>query len=272
MQKNKILILGASGMIGSELSALFAKDYQVLTPTRWEVDITSFESILQYVSSFEIEAIINAAAYTNVDLAEAEGSEENFLVNACWAANIARVASIFDISYITFSTDYIFDGTKKGAYTTSDIPHPINNYGMAKYLAEKMIQREYTDAIIIRTSTLYGGIPWVRKSLIGTLYQKIKSGESLVAVDDNLIIPTYSLDIVHAIMEVLEKREEYAGNILHLTNTSTTGGISTYTIALQMLEYASKAKRPRNSVLENTSDIILPDWKVSLKKYIDSVP
>ncbi len=286
MQKDKILIFGASGMIGSELSQHLSNDYEVLSPGREEVDITSFESILQYVANFEIEAIINAVAYTNVDLAETEGIEENFLVNVCWAANIARVASIFGVSYMTFSTDYIFDGTKKGAYIPSDIPHPINNYGMAKYLAEKMVQREYTDAIIIRTSTLYGGIPWVRKSLIGTLYQKIKSGESLVAVDDNLIIPTYSLDIVHAIMEVLEKREEYAGNILHLTNTSTTGGISTYTIALQMLdfmgatsnmepismsEYASKAKRPRNSVLENTSDIILPDWKVSVKKYIDSV-
>lgn len=286
MQKDKILIFGASGMIGSELSVLFAKYYHVLTPTRWEVDITSFESILQYIANHELEAIINAAAYTNVDLAEAEGSEENFLVNAWWAANIARVASIFDVPYITYSTNYVFDGTKDDPYLPADIPHPIGNYGMSKYLAELLIWREYSDAIIIRTSVLYGGDMWVRKHLIWALYRKIKKGEAFTVVNNQLMIPTFSSDLVQATKEVLEKKDEYIWLILHLTNTSSIWGVSPYDIALQLLdfmwarckiepismsEYASKAKRPKNSVLENTSDIILPDWKDSLKKYIDSV-
>jgi dTDP-4-dehydrorhamnose reductase len=286
MAKNKILIFGASGMIGSELATLLACDYELLTPGKKEVDITSFESILQFVSEYELEAIINAAAYTNVDLAEDEWMEENFLVNAWWAANIARVASIFDIPYITYSTNYVFDGTRNEPYLPSDIPHPIGNYGMAKYLAEKMVQREYSDAIIIRTGILYGGDMWTRKHLIWALYKNIKIGEVFKVVSDQIMIPTFSSDLVQATKEVLKKKDEYFWSILHLTNRSDTGGISPYDVALQLLdfmrasnmiepismkEYASKTKRPKNSVLENTSDIILPDWKDSLKKYIDYV-
>ena len=82
MPKNKILIFGASGMLGSDLSKLLSGEYELLTPTRKECDITSFESLLQYAANHELEAIINAAAYNSVDLAQDEGMEENFLVNA----------------------------------------------------------------------------------------------------------------------------------------------------------------------------------------------
>lgn len=93
---------------------------------------------------------------------EAEDTEKkaNFDINALGVFNLATIAKKYDVEFITLSSDYVFDGTKKNGYDEDDTPNPINSYGLAKYLGEKLAQEVHPRSIIIRTSWLYGGDPY----------------------------------------------------------------------------------------------------------------
>lgn len=134
MQKLKILITGADGMLASDFIKTQSEKYEIIAVNKKECDITSFESILQCISLYEPDILLNVAAYTNVEDAEDTQMLRCYEVNTLGVKNLAKATAVFGVVLITLSTDYVFDGLQKSGYLPSDPCNPLNNYGMSKYL------------------------------------------------------------------------------------------------------------------------------------------
>lgn len=157
IKKKKILITGGSGMLAYDFYKYQNENFEIILLDKKTCNITSFESILQNIALYEPDVVLNCAAYTAVDDAEDIGAKENYEVNALGVYLLAKATSTFGVDFITISTDYVFDGENPNGYNISDIPNPINAYGMAKYLGEKLALDANPNTKIIRTSWLYGG-------------------------------------------------------------------------------------------------------------------
>ena len=163
-------------------------------------------------------------------------------------------------------------------------------YGMSKYLWETLIKQENSQAIIIRTSWLYGGNvygseQWVFKNFVNTMLRLSETKTELKVVSDQHGIPTYCGDLSVAITQLIQHMEEgdYFGQIFHFSNSSKEGSITWADFAREIFEiswttvsvmdcssgeYVTKAKRPEWSILKNDSKIVLPDWKMGLRNYL----
>lgn len=282
----KILILGWSGLVGSVFQCTMKDVYEIIAPTHREVDICNFSQVLQIIALHEPDVLINFAWYTDVIWAEGGGRLENFNINVLGAQNIAKAAGAFGLPLIHLSSDYVFDGEKWEAYIPNDVLHPVNNYWMAKYLSEELMKREFAETIIVRTSSLYGGSLFgndgARTHFINSLLRKVSLEEKIRVVDDIFMSPTSVLDLSWAIKSLIENIEASESEIFHFVNQTEGKWVSWYDFTLECTqylpelsriqpisssEYFSGVKRPKISSLNNTSNILLPDWKEWLKQY-----
>lgn len=131
-------------------------DLEILQFDKHNLDITKIKEIEKRVDETKPDLILNLAAYTDIERAEGQNKKINYDVNALGNFNLAKVAADKKIDFITVSTDYVFDGTKKKGYAENDTPNPINQYGMAKYLGEKLSLNSNPNSIVIRTGWIYG--------------------------------------------------------------------------------------------------------------------
>lgn len=301
--------------------------YDIILVDKTECDITSFESVMQCIATYEPDVVLNCAAYTAVDDAEDIGMKSCFDVNTLGVKNIAKATSIFDIACITISTDYVFDGQKSDGYLPTDMCHPINAYGVSKYLGERLALDENPRTIIVRTSWLYGWKSFTEcqnnraiestetckpvnlwnctsdgifKNFVNTMLRLSDSKTELKVVSDQHGIPTSCIDLSFALARIIDDIEsrEYAGRIFHLSNSiqidspvdsdknqisNTKNSITWADFAREIFrtiwkdisvvdctssEYPTKAKRPNYSILKNTSEIILDDWRDGLHRYL----
>ncbi|MDD5770510.1 MAG: NAD(P)-dependent oxidoreductase, partial [Candidatus Gracilibacteria bacterium] len=206
-------------------------------------------------------------------------------INTLGVYNLAKVTNELNIDFITISTDYVFDGENENGYNENDECNPINEYGMSKYLGEKLAIDENKNSIIIRTSWLYGGGKNF-KNFVNTMLKLAENKNELKVVNDQFGIPTYTKDLSLAIKEVIENLENFRGQILHFSNSSSGNGITWFEFASEIFnianvkikvipcsseEFITKAKRPKFSKLINNSGINLRDWKEGLKDYLSSL-
>lgn len=289
MQKKKILVTWWKWMLAYDFFRTQKEKYDIVLVDREECDITSFESVIQCISSHEPDILLNCAAYTAVDDAEDIGMKLCFDVNTLGVKNLAKATSVFGVEFITISTDYVFDGTKSEGYLPTDVPNPIGIYGMSKYLGEQLAMDENPRTIIVRTSWLYGweiydGNPnkkWVYKNFVNTMLKLSETRNELKVVSDQHGIPTSCITLSVAIAEIIEGIEESSGQIFHFSNSCNTGSVTWVEFAREIFqitqkkvqvvacnsdEYPTKAKRPEWSVLINDSEILLPHWKVALTR------
>ncbi len=280
----KILLTGANGMFATDFIKYWSSDFEIIWFDRMWLDITDFETSKKNISEIMPDIILNAAAYTAVDDAEDIGKLKNFEINTLWVYHLAKISKELNIDYITLSTDYVFDGQKKEWYAENDIQNPINEYGMSKYLWEKLALQENKNSIIIRTSWLYGGGKEF-KNFVNTMLKLSQTKTELKVVNDQFWIPTFTKDLAFAIWEVIESISEYRWNILHFSNTSL-GPITWFdfakkifeiskknihVIACSSTEFQTKAKRPQFSLLKNNSNIQLRNWEDWLKNYLNTL-
>jgi len=155
--RKKILVTGGNGMLAYDFYRFQQEYYDIILVDRTECDITSFASVMQCIAEHEPDVVVNAAAYTAVDDAEDVGMFPNYEVNALGVYHLAKATSMFGVGFITISTDYVFDGKNPNGYRPTDACHPINAYGMAKYLGEQLALDANPRSVVIRTSWLYGG-------------------------------------------------------------------------------------------------------------------
>jgi len=256
---SRVLVLGSSGLLGSELLFLLKKrEIPVIGFSRADLDITDPQASLKKIVEVEPELVINCAAYTKVDKAEDE-PELAFLVNRDGARNVARAAKEAGAKIVYISTDYVFDGRKNTPYREDDEINPLSIYGRSKAEGERAVMEENEDHLIVRTSWLYG-----RKepNFVLTILKKAREESSLRVVADQVGAPTYVYDLAYGIVSLVEKN---ASGIYHFTNS---GEVSWYGFALKIVELAGinglniipitteeagrKAIRPKYSVLDLT--------------------
>ncbi len=261
----KILILGATGLLGYELKNTFlAKGYDVLTPSHDSLDITDSNKLLEY---FECEGgkfqwCINCVGYTKVDLAEKKYDDAKS-INVTAVEQLAALCAKYKIRMLHFSTDFVFDGKKSSLYTEEDGTNPINVYGKTKLLGEEKVLESSSKHIIARTSFLYGKNG---PSFFKTLFEKFHHQDEFEAVEDIRSCPTYAPDLASRIMLIIEK--DIPGGIYHVSGEECLsrydaairmkniyirefGDINFHIIPVLESKWNAPAQRPQNSSLSN---------------------
>ena len=289
----KVILLGAKGQLGKALEKELSDSFEVSAFSKNELDITDFLAVKKVCGEIQPDFLVNAAAYTNVDGAEAE-RELALQINAEAVGNLAEACRTTGAKLIHFSTDYVFDGKSDDGYAEDAEPNPLNFYGETKLAGEKNIQASGCDFTIIRTSWLFGdGENFVTKML--TLAEK---NSEIKVVSDQIGSPTFTEDLAQATKkiilnchprdlsaEALAKVEggdpKKSKTIFHVTNSGTTSWadfarkifdikkLPTKVIDIPTAGFPTPAKRPKNSVLRNTKVPELRSWQEALEGFLN---
>jgi dTDP-4-dehydrorhamnose reductase len=222
--KRRIFIVGANGMLGQRTIEFYSSDKNVQlfacsieeNPLFNNVDylccnITERDKIKQAVYNFMPDVIINAAAYTNVDLSETE-RETAWKINVKGVEHLAETARVIDAQIIHISSDYIFDG-KNGPYSENEKPNPLGYYGRTKLASENVLKISGSLYTILRTNVLYGVASKSKADFVEWLINTVRSGKPVRIVDDQVSNPTFIDDLVQAISKVIEFRKYGVYNI-----------------------------------------------------------
>jgi dTDP-4-dehydrorhamnose reductase len=302
----KILLTGTNGQVGHALQAAMSQ-HSVLANTlisldRSQLDLANADEIRRVIQLLKPDLIINPAAYTAVDKAETE-PELAYAINATAPRVLAEEAANTGARLIHFSTDYVYSGTKSGAYTEQDATEPLSVYGKSKLAGEEAIRLVGLPHLIFRTSWVYGAYG---KNFLKTILRLAAERDQLRIVADQLGAPTSSNSIAQAVIGVLQHWHggdlgiDHAG-IYHLVNAGQTswhgfaaaivedytrlqlssGGallrVSPENIqAISTAEFPTAAIRPANSSLDCTKlarDFLveLPDWRAALRNELQSL-
>ena len=224
MIKTRVLVIGSNGMLGQRLAQFFSADKQVelLCASMEElsfipeiqykrVDITQKQEVKDLILGFFPDFVINTAAYTNVDRAEAE-KELAWKINVVGVENLAMYCWTIDAHLIHISTDYVFDG-KNGPYSEIDKPNPIGYYGRSKLAAENSIRSSGVRFTIVRTNVLYGPAKFGRPDFVKWVVSSLRNNQQIKIVTDQINNPTYIDDLVDGIYKIITSRKEGIFNI-----------------------------------------------------------
>jgi len=266
----KLIITGASGLLGSKIVKLTKKNYRAiplhntrpLYPNSLKLNITERKQLLDLFSKLKPDITIHTAAETNVDRCETQ-KKLAWKINVEGTRNVAEACSKTSAKMVYISTDYVFDG-KKGLYTEEDTPNPINHYGITKLEGENQVKKLCKNHIILRTSVLYGWHPW-KQNFATWVINMLKQEKGLSIVEDHFNTPTLADNLAKIILEAISK------DLQGLYHASGSQRISRYEFAQQIAKAfnlnqnlikpvkmsqltAWVAKRPKDSSL-NTSKI-----------------
>lgn len=289
MTKQRLVLVGAGGMLASMVRSLAPKSYDVVPLDLPGFDLTDRDGVVSTMETLRPEVIVNCAAYTNVDGCETN-EEAALLVNGAGPGYLAEAAKKLDATLVHVSTDYVFDGRKNTPYTEEDPVNPQSAYGRSKFQGERAILESGLEKFfIVRTSWLYGP---GGKNFVETILRLAQEREELRVVADQIGNPTYTRDLAEAIFRLLANA---ASGIYHVSDQGTC---SWYEFAREIVaefvrrggqikvkkivpiataEYPLPATRPAYSVLsknkyEATVGVSLPSWQVSLARYFDARP
>jgi len=270
---DKIIILGAGGMLGTSLRKAF-KHSGMHAFNKSQVDITDKKSVFEKISQIKPHIVVNLAAYTNVDACESN-QKLAFDVNGEGVKNIAEACKKNNSSMLHISTDYVFDG-KKESYNEDDKTNPINIYGKSKELGEKYLIGTLNNYYLIRASWMFGKNG---KNFVDAIVQLAKEKKELRVVDDQHGRPTYTDDLSKQIKNIIEAKNPFG--IYHITNSNTCtwfefaakiveiAGIDCAVKPMTSAELDRPAKRPKYSVLANNKLPPLRGWQSALKEYME---
>ena len=280
----KILITGINGQVGHALMRELT-DHELIGLTRQDCDLTNLDQIKQVIDQHQPDLIINPAAYTKVDQAEDE-PELAFQINRDAPKVMAEKAREYNIPFIHFSTDYVFDGEKEEAYAEKDPTQPLGVYGQSKYAGEEAIQGIGGQNYILRTSWVYSTIG---HNFFLTMKKLCQEREELKVVFDQVGVPTSNQFIARQIQQIIPQLMENNVGIYHLV---PDGSCSWFEFAQEIIrqanpqfdleslypiqshEFLTKTKRPKNSILNNakikyTFNLRLNNWETELKEIIN---
>jgi dTDP-4-dehydrorhamnose reductase len=277
----KILLTGRNGQVGFELERALAPLGEVFSFDHRQLDLTDPAAIVSRVRNVKPDVIVNAAAYTAVDQAERD-VEQAMLVNAAGPGFLAAEAKSLGALLVHYSTDYVFDGTKRSPYVETDPTNPLSVYGKSKLAGEKAIQAAGCRYFILRTSWVYGPRG---KNFFLTMLRLAREREELRVVNDQRGAPTSSIALADATADILRRHGADASGLFHLT----AGGETTWfgfteaiidlarstlprvprLVPIATADYKAPARRPANSVLNcakagTALGIAMPAWPEQL--------
>jgi len=273
----KVLILGATGLLGKALVRVWTGD-EVLAMGSRDVDICDSAKVREIVGNTRPDWIVLAAAYTDVDGCESN-RELAFSVNRDGAVNVAEAAHQVRSKLIFLSSDYVFEGKKTSPYEVDDKRNPQSVYGHSKAEAEIRLLEILPNCCIARTSWVYGV---GGKCFPETILRLAANRSALDVVNDQRGCPTYTVDLSRAIIQLCRKD---ASGIVHVTNAGdcswfdfaqeiiTGAGLTIEVRPVSSQQMARPAPRPAYSVLSPTSlrrySIDMPGWKDALGRYLE---
>ena len=277
----RVLLIGGSGQLGTEIRRRWSAD-TISAPGHDQVDLAVPTSLDAAVGDSDAEVVINCAAFHNVDRCESE-VETALRINAVAVERLAELCAQRGKRFVTFSTDYVFDGATEWPYGENDCPHPISAYGVSKYTGELLVERLRSDALVVRTCGVYGVRPSATKgyTFVDRVIAQARAGERGRVVDDVIASPTYAGHLAVALRALLETK---ARGVVHACNV---GPVTWYDFAAEALrqaglepsldaigsgEWKAGARRPRYSALENARlrelGIAMPDWRAGIAAYL----
>lgn len=277
-----ILITGAKGQLGYDFQRLFDKlKEEYIATDRDDLDITDIEKVREFVKDKNITLIINCAAYNNVDKAEDE-EELCKKLNTYAPRDLAIVAKEIGADYITYSTDFVFDGEKKAPYTEEDIPNPLSIYGKSKYEGEKEVFKVKLDSFVVRTSWVFG---IANNNFNKQVINWSKSKDELSIVDDQISSPTYSKDLAYYSWELI-KTKKYG--LYHLSNDGEASKYDQGKYVLDKIGWQGKLNRAKtkdfnlkaqraeytkldSSKLEKVIGKKIPSWENGIDRFLEEM-
>jgi dTDP-4-dehydrorhamnose reductase len=288
----KIIVFGCNGQVGTESVKLFKELGTVKAISRKEVDITDESSVKEIIKTEKPNIVINAAAYTKVDLAEDE-QELCYAVNSKACMNLANACKDINALLVHYSTDYVFNGESKKPWLETNNPEPLSVYGKSKLEGEDCIINSGCSYLIFRTSWVYS---MTGNNFLLTMLRLARERDSLSIVSDQIGSPTWSRTIVNLTKQAVEKVIQREGlndvkGLYHLTSKGETSwhGFASKIIGIAMENeelkinnldqikpipsdaYPQKAHRPMYSVLdtsllEKDFGVIVPSWDDELQE------
>ena len=277
-ERGPILVTGASGQLGTAFASL---DADIVAVSHAELDITNADAIDTVVGAVKPSAIINCAAYTAVDAAESD-EEAATNINGHAVGLLAQAAADRGCRFVTYSTDYVFNGTASSPYLESDPRDPVNAYGRSKLLGEHLALAASSESLVIRTSWVLSG---THDNFVATMLRLTASGKALTVVDDQVGNPTIVEDLARATIGLLDRGVD---GIVHITNQGSTTWfeLARYSVSAAGIDpeliqpcstadYPTPAKRPAFSVLgsERSDEIALESlrpWKDATRDVVRS--
>lgn len=293
MSVMRIVVTGKEGQIARSIAALGPRmNAEIVTIGRPELDLAAPGSIMPALATTRPDAIISAAAYTNVDKAETE-RDLAFAVNGVGAGAVAEAAARLGVPLLHLSTDYVFDGRKPTPYVETDRVGPISVYGASKIEGERRAEATLSDLAIFRTAWVYS--PYAT-NFLKTMLRLGETHDRVAVVADQQGCPTSAEDIAHTLIiaaqrMVVDRERRYRG-IFHLAGTGEAswaefareifrtaevyGRHPVDVVPVTSDQYPSTVKRPANSRLsgEKLADIYgitLPEWQSSTRKVVETL-
>lgn len=283
MAIHKVLITGANGQLGWELSQLAAAypEFELVFLDRSHLDLSYPDTFEQIIQATAPDCIINTAAYTAVDKSETE-KELAYTVNAIAVEKLANICKERAIPFITYSTDYVFDGEAAEPYQPTTKLDPVNYYGSTKAAGETLAIAANEKTIVIRTSWVFSTHG---NNFVKTMLRLMKERDNLNIVADQKGRPTYAKDLALATMQIVQQLHagQSIAGVFHYANTGQTtwfdfaakikeiAGLSCTLNPIDSAAFPTPAKRPKYSVLDTQKIEALltapiPNWEDALKE------
>jgi dTDP-4-dehydrorhamnose reductase len=243
--KMKILVLGCTGMLGKECKEVLGQDHEVITPDKKDLDIISWDGVIENLQEVLPDVVLNCAGFTDVDACETEDFKVR-KINVEGPRNLAQCSARFECKFIHISSDYVFDGQKPfpQPYFEDDAPNPLSAYGKSKMESEKAVRENAPNYIIVRTAWLYGihGNNFIKSIVKQAAKKKPKEGYCS------------RLECAEFIIKKL--------------------GLKAKVEPCSMKDLPDAAKRPYNCLLENRllkkqGLSVMPDWKEDLDTFLE---
>lgn len=280
------LVTGSKGQLGQCFYSIQSEfpHYQLLFASQSEVDITQAQTLSNYLKKHPFEGIINCAAYTQVDQAE-KNADTARKINSEGVRTLIQFAEAESLKLIHFSTDFVFDGIKKGEYLENDKATPLGSYGQSKREGEVFLEKGNCPSVNFRVSWLYSPFG---KNFVKTIIKTCQSNTALNVVDDQFGKPTYGLDLARAVLSCLEHPDLFKYQTYHFAQGPQTTWFDFARKITQLIgsnckvkpipssAYATAAKRPFNSALntqriENTLSLNIQPWESALEECINKI-
>ena len=277
----KILITGSNGMLGHDLQEVLEDKHELVLTTSKTLDITDRQHTMDFICEARPDAVINSAAYTDVDGCE-ENQELAYAVNGEGVRNLALACKEVGCPLVHVSTDYVFDGTARDPIGEDGEIGPISVYGKSKLEGEKAILEILDKYFIVRTAWLYG---INGKNFPKTMLELAEKHSEITVVYDEVGTPTYTPDLAWGISQLIET--DFYG-IYHLTNSGScswcefaryifeVAGKDVKVIPVTASEFARPAPRPSYSVLDNRNWVEngfepLRSYKEAIREYVELI-
>jgi dTDP-4-dehydrorhamnose reductase len=280
----RYVVIGATGQLGSDLVRTFDRPGELTPLSTRDLDILDPVATRSTLAALRPTCVLNTAAYNLVDRAEEDGRSA-FALNAEAVGSLADVCQSIGARLVHFSTDYVFDGAKRTPYLETDPPRPLSVYGESKLAGERLALERCERAIVFRVCGLFGLAGFLGKgkgNFVETMLRFGREGRPLRVVSDQVLCPSYTLDLARKVWAVLPKATH---PVYHLTNAGQTSwydfarrslelaGVAADLTPVTAAEYGARARRPAYSVLAHANLAALGEddlrpWDQALVAYV----